>query len=278
MAGRKLLRKIERARARAESRGDDPDQAERDVRQAEKMAPLDQIDKDQRREKGMPIHPSLDPKDADGKRKQMDGGMDAPTILDDLNMGADGKLLKDAERLKRDAAIIQLLKRGISPEQVGAQFALTARTVRRIKARWREAEPGVAEIDATEIVQATLDNYEAAIEELAIVAARTTNPGAKVGAVKVRLEALRGRIELLQAVGVVPHDLGQLRVIDDAQDVARRIAEVFNAYGISEDAQMAVVDVIEGRAPQIPELVGEAEEVADAEVLDGNNNGGEGHG
>lgn len=258
MAGRKRLRRVHEARERAIAEGRDPDQAEREVRQQLGMSPMDAEDRRQRQEKGMPEHPALGLITPNGGAQDRadekdDTLREMEDELSDINLSPAGKPLTDYERVKRDAAIIQLLKRGISREQAGAQFGLSVRQVARIKKKYRSEVPDISELDPGELVRDTLDNYEAAIEELALLAARTDHGPTKVGAVRVRLEALRGRIELLQSVGAVPHDLGQIRVIDDAQLVARQIAEVFERYGVPQDVQMAVVDAIEGRAPALPE-------------------------
>ncbi len=256
MPGRPLKRKITEAREQAERQGRDPDQAERDLRQKLGMSPMDDLDRQQREEKA-PL------------------AVDEPTIpadLDDANIGPDGKPMSERERLKRDAAIIQLLNRGISPESAGAQFGLSGSRVRRLKKEWMTTAPDQQDLDPSGLVRDTMANYEAAIEELALVAARSGHGPTKVAAIRVRLEALRGRMELLQSVGVVPHDLGQIRVLDDAQFVARQIADVFERFGVSDEVTDAVLDVIEGRQPQLP-----PGDVVDAEVVEETTNGSNGH-
>lgn len=185
------------------------------------------------------------------------------------NPGGDGRL-SPLERVRRDAQIITALKRGISGDRVGAQFGLSGRQVRRIRALYRQDQPDLDELEPAEIVKDTLDGYEAAIEELALIASTSNHDPTKVGAIRTRLEAMRGRIELLQSVGVLPHDLGQIRVIDDAQAVVAAILKVFDAYEIPEEVGVTVMDVIEGRTVELPSPpLPDAPETADESVNGG---------
>jgi len=268
MPGKKKARQIQEAREKAIARGQDPNQAERKVRQELGMAPMDRVDIKQREKKGQPPHPALAD---DGKPAGADSQEAADELADELADVGDGKAITSLQKVKRDAAIIQLIKRGISPAQAGAQFGLKPRRVRQIVNEYEHETPDLTELDPGALVRHTLWNYEAAIEELALLASKTDHGPTKVGAIRVRLEALRGRLELLQSVGAVPHDLGQIRVIDDAQATARQILQVFDHYDIPEEVRFAIVDVIEGRTPA---LNGEAEveeieegQVEDAEVV-----------
>lgn len=47
--------------------------------------------------------------------------------------------------------------------------------------------------------------------------------------------------ELMQASGLLPRALGQLRIEADVRLTAARIVEVFEHYHVPEDAQRAVV-------------------------------------
>jgi hypothetical protein len=68
------------------------------------------------------------------------------------------------------------------------------------------------------------------------------------------MEAVRGRLELLQAVGVVPQNLGTIRVETDAREIARLIVNVLEAYddgegnwrGGPEDVMDAILSVVDG--------------------------------
>lgn len=264
----KLMRQIQQAREKAIANGKDPNQAERAMRQKLGMAPMDRPDIEQRKKKGKSAHPALDSDQPAGADSQQ-AAKELADELADVNINGKGSQLTALQIVKRDAAIIQLIKRGISPAQAGAQFGLKARRVQQIIEEYEKEAPDLEELDPGALVRHTLWNYEAAIEELALLASKSDHGPTKVGAIRVRLEALRGRLELLQSVGAVPHDLGQLRVIDDAQATARQILQVFDHYDIPEDVRFAIVDVIEGRTPA---LNGEAE-VEDAVVVEADDKG-----
>lgn len=263
MAGKPKKRQIQEAREAAIAEGGDPDQAEREVRQKLDMAPLDKKDIEQREKQGKSAHPALD------SGKDLTADMQAiEDEVADLHIDGEGRKMTSLQRVKRDASIIQLIKRGITPDQAGAPFGLTRRQVQRIVRQYENEAPDLSELDPGSLVRQTLWNYEAAIEELALLAAKTDHGPTKVGAIRVRLEALRGRLELLQSVGAVPHDLGQIRVIDDAQATARQILNVFDHYDIPEEVRFAIVDVIEGREPELNGHDGEADEIEDADVVE----------
>ena len=192
--------------------------------------------------------------------------LSASSIEEGLNQNAEtGERLTPIQRARRDVQIINLLRRGITVERVAAQFALTTRAVRYIRQKYRDEQPDLSELDPTEVVRETLDGYEAAIEELALIAAGAEHDATKVGAIRTRLEAIRGRIEMLQSVGAVPHDLGQIRVIEDVRESARQVIQVFREFNVPEDVQAAVIDALEGRRPALPS----GGEVVDGSVDDG---------
>ncbi|MCW3000658.1 MAG: hypothetical protein JWN65_4207 [Solirubrobacterales bacterium] len=86
--------------------------------------------------------------------------------------------------------------------------------------------------------------YEEAIELLSDIAETTTNPSAKVGAIKAAVLVQSEEIALLQAVGILPHNLGSLAVQLDVQHVAEAVIAVFEEFGVSEEAQEKIMRVL----------------------------------
>ena len=165
-----------------------------------------------------------------------------------------GKAHPTRVRVKRNMELIMLARRGVTPEALAVRFEMSPVTVRRIIKEWRDEQPELGDIEPLEIVEETLQGYTAAIEELAEYALDSGgNTAAKIGAVRVRLEALKGRLELLQGLGVVPHELGTLRLAEDWVRVARLVIQVLEAWGVPEQVQVAIIDAVEGREPELPE-------------------------
>ena len=159
-----------------------------------------------------------------------------------------------ADRLRRDRELCGLIMSGV-PVAIAAQMhGLGERQAYRIYEDFKPEELNALEdLDPRQYVEKALEQYQAAIEQLAMLAAETNHDGVRVSAIRTRLEAVRGRVELLQSLGLAPLDLGTLRLQDDWMRVARIILDVLDAYEVSEAVQVAVMDAVEGRTPQLPE-------------------------
>lgn len=66
--------------------------------------------------------------------------------------------------------------------------------------------------------------------------------------IKARLEALRAKLDLMAATGILPRDLARLRVEIDVRQVASTIIDVFSSYAVPLEAQQAVIEAIESRS------------------------------
>ncbi len=70
----------------------------------------------------------------------------------------------------------------------------------------------------------------------------TTNPAAKTGALKLVLQALERLTEWQRYVGVLP---AKLAPEIEVRAVASTIMDVFEQYGVGEDAQDAVMEALQ---------------------------------
>lgn len=172
------------------------------------------------------------------------------------------------QRLQRDSGLVQLMKRGVDSTVAGPMYGLSPRQARRIYKTYVETLEDLNQIDPKEHVEEMLANYDSAISDLALIARDAKNDNARVGATRMRLEAVRGKIELLQSLGLLPKDLGTVTLRDDFVRVVRVILAVLDAFEVDEEVQMAIVDAAEGRKPQLPpgkEII----DVEDTEETDG---------
>jgi chorismate mutase len=151
------------------------------------------------------------------------------------------------ERVGRNAEVFNARARGWSWPTIAAQFNLSERQCRRVVAEYREATGSLADLDASEIVRDTLEAYDAAIEDLALLADETAHDGTKLGAIRARLDAVKSRWELMQAIGVLPADLGQLWPEFDAARVARQIVDVLDNHQVSPEVQQEITKAVEQR-------------------------------
>jgi hypothetical protein len=95
--------------------------------------------------------------------------------------------------------------------------------------------------------EGTLDAFDAAIEDLALLAESTAHDGTKLGAIRARLDAVTSRWELMRAVGVLRANLEQLWLEFDAQRVARRILGVLDNHQIPREVQEEIAQAVEQR-------------------------------
>lgn len=158
-----------------------------------------------------------------------------------------------AETHKRNMEIVTAKARGLSAEVLATTFGIGARRVHQIVAEYRATMPSLRQHDPTEVVDDMLWGYQAAIEELALIASTTNSDTVKVQAVSKRTEVQEKVIALLQQLGHVPQDLGELRIISDLDALADRVAKVLDDYGVADNVRDALIAALEGREVPLPE-------------------------
>jgi hypothetical protein len=162
----------------------------------------------------------------------------------------------DEQRAARARWIVRFKALGFSFTRIAGEISLDEKRVRHIHRDYLAQElPPIREMDPQYIVQEMLMSYEQAIEDIARAQTQARTVGERLKAIRARLDAMRDRSRLLQDVGAIPHDLGELRVMFDVQVLIAAIFEVFEEYDVSEAAQLAIVDRVEGRS-RVPALVG----------------------
>jgi hypothetical protein len=154
------------------------------------------------------------------------------------------------EKVRRDEEIVGARARGMTWRAIAKRHGLSERRCRNIWSARPEAVSCRAPTDLEATVDEALEGYDAAIEDLAVLAASTTNPSVRLGAINSRLRALDQKLTLMQGLGLLPRDLDQFAVILDSRRVAATLLEVFDAYGVSEEAREAVrAAIATGRQP-----------------------------
>jgi hypothetical protein len=153
------------------------------------------------------------------------------------------------DRARRDAEVVRARARGLGWSRIAEHHGISDRQARRIVADYRDRQPSLDGIDPSDVIRDTLDAYDAVIDELVTFADETQHDASKVGASRQRLDAFKAKVELLQAVGVLPHDLGEVRLVEDAQAVAQTIVTVFERHGIPKEVQEEIAEIIEHEQP-----------------------------
>jgi hypothetical protein len=162
----------------------------------------------------------------------------------------DKKGLTTRERAARDLRVVQDRARGMSWTRIADRHEISDRQARRIVAEYRQSRPALHEHDPVEVVEETLEAYEAAIDELAILAETTDHDSTRLGAIKARLDAQQERVELLTRIGVLPRDLGQAGVEIDLREIAARLDAVLSSPGVSPALREGVITALDPRSPE----------------------------
>lgn len=115
------------------------------------------------------------------------------------------------EQVQRDTEIFRAAMRGLQPETLAPAYGLQASTVREIIKRMGKEARRISDQDPAEILQEHIWMLDAAIDELAAIAAKEKG-SARVAAIRARLDAMRDKVQTLQSVGYLPYDLGMLGV------------------------------------------------------------------
>lgn len=165
------------------------------------------------------------------------------------------KSITNAERAERDAALVRDRLRGQSWPYLSSKYDLTVRACREVFDRWREQnQPTYQGRDPIHIVHSMLDRLESWVEQLAEVADSTASASVQINAINAQLNALTKTAELMQATGILPHDLGTLRIELDIQTLAVRLVQVLTENGASPQMKRAILDALKSDAMPQPEL------------------------
>lgn len=153
--------------------------------------------------------------------------------------------------VRRNVEMVRKADRGVRYPTLAAEYGLTENTVGQIVRRYRaDRRKLLDEDEMVDHVNSTLASYDQAIEDLALLRIPEEHPAAIVGALRLKLDTIRAKWELLQAIGYVPQNLSHIRVQLEASDVANEVVAVLDAYeGATVDDHLwdAMISALEGR-------------------------------
>jgi hypothetical protein len=163
--------------------------------------------------------------------------------------------LTDEERKERDAELIRDRLRGQSWPYLSEKYGLTQDWCQTIYREWREQNQSTYQgRDPIQIVHSMLDRLESWTEQLAEVADESSADTVKIAAINAQLNALTRTAELMQATGILPHDLGTLRLELDVQSLALKLVTVLTDQGASPEMKRAILETLKADALQQPQL------------------------
>lgn len=119
-----------------------------------------------------------------------------------------------AQKVLRDQRIVALRAQGWSWPKIAAEVKLTERSCRRTWSEWTQGNRHtVQNIDPLDVAIEMLARLDADIETLAEIGTDLNEQAqARVGAIRAKGLAMSQQTELLQALDLLPHNLGKLQV------------------------------------------------------------------
>lgn len=133
-------------------------------------------------------------------------------------------------------------------EQIAAKHDISARMCRYIYRDWMANAAPTLQADPVQVVDDLLRGFLTDLwefTEVADAAWQRNQYAVVVGAVRSRMDARSKAVELLQATGRLPRDLGRLRVEIDMRFVIEQIIDVFDEFKVPEGAREALVERLE---------------------------------
>jgi len=139
--------------------------------------------------------------------------------------------------------------RGFPWSYIADRHGLSERQCRNIWTARRDGRSDLLSAAEREaLVHDALDAYDAAIEELAVLADETANDAVRLGSIKARTAVVKHRLEFLQAIGLLPKDLYAVALQIDAERLVASILRVLDDFGFPDAAHLAVLESLEAAA------------------------------
>lgn len=164
--------------------------------------------------------------------------------------------LDDTERVGRNLQIWRLWLDGTDVPTLAETYGLAQGTVQNILTTMRSDAQRLSSMKGIDVVEEWVLKNRAGIGQLARVAAAEKG-ATKVTAINSRLAREDKLLEVLQSVGLLPHDLGNLRVELDGIELANRMLDVLDRQGVLTPELMDAIaeefpsDAIEGSAREV---------------------------
>jgi hypothetical protein len=183
----------------------------------------------------------------------------------------ESRRLNALEQARRNIEIVNWRVRGLTWPEIAERANLSERRCRMIYQEYIEnIDLALREEEPVKIVDELVRSYQAAISDLEKDAedAPKGSP-ARIGARNSKIRAMRELAELLQAVGKLPTDLGDLGRLIDGQIVADRVMNVldrFKGKPVGADFEEAMLDALGGPVKELE--AGTDEDIVDADVVE----------
>jgi len=157
--------------------------------------------------------------------------------------------MTNSELEARNEQLVRDRLRGQSWAYIAQKHGMQVRGAQTVFEKWRKNNAGTYKgRDPLAIVHQMLDRLEAWVEQLAEMADSSRSDQTRIAAINGQLAVLVRTTELLQATGLLPHDLGTLRVEMDIQVLAARLVSVLQEQGATPELKRAILESLKSDA------------------------------
>lgn len=145
------------------------------------------------------------------------------------------------DRTERDSLIFRAWLSGITTQTLAHTYDLDPSAISRIVAKARDEGSRAMNLKPMVAIEEHLLKIDWAIGELAQIGGSSkNNAGVRVSAISRKITAYKERLEMLQTVGLLPHDLGTMSVHINGLRAAEQIIEILERHDVGEDALLEI--------------------------------------
>lgn len=155
--------------------------------------------------------------------------------------------LPAAEKVRRDAQIVRDRARGLTWATIAERHGVSVRQCQAILSGHLAAQRGCTHADAAELVDELLMQFDATLEEFALLAEETRNDAVRVAALKSKAALLTQRLTVLRICGLLPASGYQLRYEIDARRVQTTLMSALVRHDLSNEVVDDLLGALEGR-------------------------------
>lgn len=176
----------------------------------------------------------------------------------DPNIGEDGKPMTAHERHERNLNIFRASLRGTDIYDLAQIYSLHPGTVQEIINGCKVEGQRLSDTNPLTVIEDWIMRNAAGISELAALGAREKG-SARIGAITARLGREDKHLEVLQAIGLLPHDLGEMRQQLNGIQLANRMLDILDEANLLTPDLMDRIAIefkgstVEGIATEVPE-------------------------
>lgn len=182
----------------------------------------------------------------------------------------ESRRLNALDQARRNIQIFNWRVRGLTWPEIAERAEVSERRCRMIYSEYCDRDLALREEEPIKIVDELVRGYQAAISDLEKDAEQAPKGSpARIGARNSKIRAMRELAELLQAIGKLPTDLGDLGRLIDGQIVADRVMNVldrFKGKPVGADFEEAMLDALGGPVKELE--AGADEDIVDADVVE----------